>query len=125
MTATTEQYANLRRRLDAEKQRLTQEIEDLREESVQYSQSVADEDHGYGNHMADDASDTYESERQLALQRNLETVLHDVNSALERMDKGAYGVCQDCGKEIPIERLEARPYVTRCVEDQTKEDRRR
>jgi len=37
-------------------------------------------------------------------------------SALERMDKGEYGVCADCGEAIPIKRLEALPYAARCVD---------
>ena len=125
MAIDTERYAHLRQRLEEERARLTQEAQGLHEAAVQFTQDIADEDRSYGNHMADDATDTYEQERQLALQRNLENILSEVNDALHRMDEGTYGVCVDCGKEIPIERLEARPYVTRCVEDQAKEDRRR
>lgn len=42
--------------------------------------------------------------------------LREVDDALMRMDAGAYGVCADCGRPIPVERLEARPFATRCVE---------
>ncbi|MDQ3855070.1 MAG: TraR/DksA C4-type zinc finger protein [Chloroflexota bacterium] len=125
MTTTTRDFSELRARLEEEQTRLTGEVEALRAAAVEYSESVADEDRSYGNHIADDATDTYEAERQLALQRNLETVLRDVNDALQRMDAGTYGICVDCGREIPIERLEARPYAIRCIEDQEREDRQR
>ncbi len=123
MSISTEQYSELRTRLMAERERLTREVHDLQREGVEMTQDLADEDRSYGNHMADDASDTFEQERQAALQRNLETVLNEVNDALGRMDEGTYGTCVDCGKEIPFERLEARPYAIRCIADQEREDR--
>ncbi len=125
MTVSTEQHAELRSRLEAERDRLTAEVQQLQEEAIEFTQDIREEDRSYGNHMADDATDTYEQERQFALQRNLETVLAEVNDALRRMDEGKYGICLDCGKDIPLERLEARPYALRCLEDQAKEDQRR
>jgi DnaK suppressor protein len=41
-----------------------------------------------------------------------------VEQALERLAAGKYGICVDCGKEIPAERLKAMPEAIRCVEDQ-------
>ena len=123
MSSSTEQYSELRRRLMGERDRLTREVGDLRQEVIDYTQDIAEEDRSYGNHMADDATDTFEQERQAALQRNLESVLNEVNDALGRMDEGTYGSCINCGKQIPIERLEARPYAIRCIEDQEREDR--
>ncbi len=125
MAVDMEKYSALRQRLEDEKARLSTEVADLNQAVSDYTASVYLEDRSYGNHMADDATDTYEQERQLALQRNLETVLHDVNTALQRMEDGTYGTCVVCGKEIPLERLEARPYATRCVEDQAREDQAR
>lgn len=125
MTVREQEIQGLRERLVSERERVTSEIEGLREAAVQYTASVADEDRSYGNHLADDATNTFEQEQQLALLRTLDTVLQEIDSALQRMDEGTYGVCVDCGQPIPIERLEARPYAMRCVADQEKEDRRR
>ena len=36
----------------------------------------------------------------------------------QRLEDGKYGICVDCGKEIPAARLEALPEAIRCVEDQ-------
>lgn len=123
MAISTERYSALHTRLIEERDRLTQEVGGLQQEVLDYTEDLRDEDRSYGNHMADDATNTFEQERQAALQRNLETVLNEVNDALARMDAGTYGTCVDCGKEIPIERLEARPYAIRCIEDQEREDR--
>lgn len=41
--------------------------------------------------------------------------LRDIGAALERLDAGSYGVCENCGKPIAIARLEARPYARTCI----------
>ncbi len=40
-----------------------------------------------------------------------------IDAALRRMDANVFGLCVDCGGEIPIERLEALPFAVRCEED--------
>lgn len=40
-----------------------------------------------------------------------------IDTAFQRMDQGNFGVCIDCGTDIPIERLEAVPFAIRCEED--------
>jgi RNA polymerase-binding transcription factor DksA len=45
----------------------------------------------------------------------LERELAQIRGADERLDAGAYGVCAVCGTEIPVERLEVRPFADRCV----------
>ncbi len=39
-----------------------------------------------------------------------------IDEALRRLDDGNYGICQQCGEPIPIERLEIQPYTPYCVE---------
>ena len=46
-----------------------------------------------------------------------------VERALERLAEGRYGTCEDCGDEIPTERLRFRPEATRCVPCQGRWDR--
>ncbi len=59
-----------------------------------------------------------------------DTLLHllsenreQVERALQRLAEGAYGTCEDCGEEIPTERLKFRPEATRCVACQGRWDR--
>ena len=42
-------------------------------------------------------------------------ILGTIESALQRLDLGTYGVCEVCGKPIPDARLEAMPYASTCV----------
>jgi RNA polymerase-binding protein DksA len=66
--------------------------------------------------FADSAQSTAERGKVLALIDRLRTQLRDVERALKKIDQGTYGQCDNCGKEIPRERLEALPYTTLCVD---------
>jgi DnaK suppressor protein len=50
-----------------------------------------------------------------ALEETVEYVLSQIESALQRITEGTYGVCESCGRPIPAERLAALPYAVRCV----------
>jgi len=52
-------------------------------------------------------------------------MLSDVREALGRLDKGEYGVCEDCEESIPPRRLDAIPWARVCVKCQEARDRRR
>lgn len=44
--------------------------------------------------------------------------LRDIDASFARMKKGEYGVCVDCGAELPLARLQAYPTAKRCLECQ-------
>jgi DnaK suppressor protein len=50
-------------------------------------------------------------------------LLSKVRKALQRIDEGTYGICDDCGEEISEERLLARPVTTRCITCKTNEEK--
>jgi DnaK suppressor protein len=66
-------------------------------------------------HMADIGSDNFEQEFTLSLMENEEGTLDAIEAALERIDSGAYGLCEECGVKIPKARLLAIPYAPFCV----------
>ena len=66
-------------------------------------------------HLADLASETFEQEEDLGLAEQVSRVLISVNQAIERLERGTYGICENCVAPIPLERLEAIPYATRCA----------
>lgn len=53
---------------------------------------------------------------------NARRELGQIDAALARMDEDDYGVCVDCGMNIPLERLEALPYAIRCEEDASRHE---
>ncbi|WP_369751060.1 TraR/DksA C4-type zinc finger protein [Paenisporosarcina sp. TG20] len=75
----------------------------------------------FDNHPADLGTELYEREKDMAIGVHEAAELEKVNEALEAMKKGAYGICDECGEDIPYERLEALPYTTRCIEHSDKE----
>lgn len=79
---------------------------------------------GLASDQADDADAMMDYERTQAETRNSQTILAEVNAALERLDNGTYGICAVCGREIGARRLEALPYATLCIDDQNAADQR-
>ena len=73
---------------------------------------------GLGNHMADDATETFDQTANLALHRNETRLLAEVDAALARIERGQYGVCERCGKAIDFARLKAIPHAALCIECQ-------
>lgn len=69
----------------------------------------------YDNHPADIASELFEREKDLALRDADKLRLQEIERALQAIDAGTYGICQECGREIPHERLDAYPLATLCV----------
>ncbi|TEU11542.1 MAG: conjugal transfer protein TraR [Anaerolineales bacterium] len=103
----THKREKLKMRLEAERGRLLTELSQT---------NVVERDNlGYGNHMADDATEAFEQAKDLALRQNLERLLKQVEDALKRFETGTYGLCEQCGKEIDPARLKALPYATLCL----------
>jgi len=67
-------------------------------------------------HMADIGSDNYEQEFTLGLIESERAVLHEIDDALIRIEKGVYGICAATGKPIGKARLRAKPWATYCYE---------
>jgi RNA polymerase-binding protein DksA len=81
---------------------------------------------GLANHLDeidDEAVADLESSIEVAeIERDLRE-LRGAEKALERLHTPEYGVCTDCGADIPYSRLNAEPSATRCIACQTKAER--
>lgn len=69
----------------------------------------------YDNHPADQGTELFYLEMNNALKVHGEGIMTDIKDALGRLDRGVYGVCVQCGGEIPPERLEVHPYAKMCL----------
>ena len=76
-------------------------------------------------HPADSGTNLADADREEATLEVLLAQQERVREALARVDAGSYGKCVDCGRELPDERLEARPEADRCVECQQRVEARR
>ena len=74
----------------------------------------------YDQHEADAGTETHDQELDETTVMILDEELKRVNEARQALEAGKYGVCVDCGKEIPAARLEAIPETVRCLEDQSR-----
>src|SRR5437870_11124422 len=66
-------------------------------------------------HMADLGTDNYEQEFTLNLLQKEDQVLGEIAAALDRIEQGKFGRCEECQEEIPKARLQAVPYTRFCV----------
>lgn len=108
-------HGQLRQRLLAERQELKALAASLSEKGLGQSMSDAYAEFSmYDNHPADAGSEMFEREKDLGLRSHLKRQLQAIDHALERMDRGTYGVCEDCGRPIHPERLAAFPATTLC-----------
>lgn len=115
-----EAFAGIRKRLEDERTQLHRDIDTLGIENQNQST-----DYGVGNHLADDATELFLRERNIALRNNAQELLAQVEAAMQRLDDGTYGTCERCGCEISTERLEALPYATLCITCQSEVERSR
>lgn len=65
--------------------------------------------------LADLGSDTLRPEEQSYFEERSSKFLRHLDEALERIERGGYGYCCNCGEGIPKERLEAVPHTRYCV----------
>ncbi len=82
-------------------------------------------DGGFDDDPADSGSANVERDRAQSLSAHARRLLGYIDTALGRMDEGSYGACENCGNAIEIERLEALPYATLCMDCKRGEERRR
>ena len=78
---------------------------------------IAPEQMTYGSQAAA-ASQVFAQQRDLALRERAEHQLALVDQALARIDDGTFGTCQDCGRPIGADRIEALPWAARCIDCQ-------
>ncbi len=64
-------------------------------------------------------------ETHASLIERAEYRLKAIDAAFNRLERGRYGLCDECGDEIPLKRLEALPFAAYCVDCQTKRNRLR
>ncbi|MBI3970283.1 MAG: TraR/DksA C4-type zinc finger protein [Chloroflexi bacterium] len=78
---------------------------------------------GYGDHLADEATEMFEKEKSVGLEMTLRQHLRQVDHALARIEHGTYGTCESCGRPIAKERLDALPEATLCIDCKAQDER--
>ena len=108
MTDYTELYMYLK----DEQARLNAELEQL--EAKKQSSDERREGSPFGK-REEEATEAFELEKRLALEKQLYDTLTKVNHALEKYEAGTYGICDICAQPIDEDRLKALPSASLCV----------
>ena len=118
MSLTTEQTAELREQLRSERLRILGNIETLQAE---FGTSISEgtDEHGLESHLADQGTITFLRERDLSIEEHEEQLLVEIDAALQRIEDGAYGICEVDGTPIEFERLQALPWARTHVKHAT------
>lgn len=118
MTSETDRMQRYKKALNIERARIVGNIESLHP-SNSTGLTFETEENGLETHLGDMATDTYLRERDISLEEHEEQLLGEIDGALERISKGSFGVCLQCGQRIPDDRLEAIPWAGRCMKCQS------
>ena len=116
----TTSFKLLRSRLESERKRLSEELEQLTA-SIRPSDERRE-----GSPFAkkeEGATEALELERRLSLEKHIRDSLAEVENALQKFEKGTYGLCDVCGQSIDPARLEALPQANLCLSCKAKQAR--
>jgi len=106
-------FDELKQKLKEEQERLTKELEQLDAGAPAIGETK--EGSPYGK-KEEGAAEAYELEKRIALKNRLTGLLADVGHALDKFDQGNYGLCDNCGKSINVERLKVFPQASLCLD---------
>ncbi|MFG2362286.1 TraR/DksA family transcriptional regulator [Streptomyces mirabilis] len=118
---TPEEVAEARTELQSEALRLSTEISSSEEAIAGLMRDSGD---GAGDDQADTGTKNITREHEMALAANAREMLEQTERALERLEAGTYGLCENCGNPIGKARMQAFPRATLCVECKQKQERR-
>jgi RNA polymerase-binding protein DksA len=114
-----EELKYFRQQLEEERGRLKVELDEIEARAARALEvEAAGELSDYDDHPADMASETFEREKDLAIADNLAAQIAKIQTALNKLEVGTYGVCDICGRAIKRARLQAIPFATLCIDCQ-------
>lgn len=118
---TPEEVEEARTELQSEALRLGSEISASEDALVGLMRDSGD---GAGDDEADTGTKNITREHEMSLAANAREMLEQTERALERLDAGTYGICENCGSPIGKARMQAFPRATLCMDCKQKQERR-
>lgn len=101
--------------LEMRKELLVEALKTVKDEGIKNKQEYRD--------FVDLAAAEADTSFYLRLKDRQKRLLRKIDSALQRIKDNTFGTCEECGEEIGIKRLEARPVTTMCIDCKTEEER--
>ena len=118
----TEEFMNERQR-QYFRQKLLAWKEEILREARETLQHLQDENQNHSD-LADRASSETDRAIELRARDRQRKLIAKIDSALERIEDGTYGFCEETGEPISLKRLDARPIATLSIEAQERHERR-
>ena len=100
--------ARLKKILLKEREEIVGEVRQIFESSKEMGQDGIQD-------IGDEAANIYNKQILLSLTESERMRLQEMDEALDRIEAGTYGICEECGEPIGLKRLEVRPVAKYCV----------
>jgi len=108
----TKEFEKVKKQLIDEREALLKEVQASYETCRELGQDGVPD-------IGDMSSVTYSRDVLFNLSATQKQRINDIDAALERIDKGEYGICMECEEEISPRRMEVRPFSRYCIECKT------
>lgn len=119
---TPEELEEFRQILLEKRREALEELEYCKKELEEGLSQASGDSSTYSFHMADQGTDAQEQEKTFMFASRQGKFVQTVDAALERLEKGRYGICAQCGGQIPVHRLRIVPTAKLCVDCKTPEE---
>jgi len=118
MTLNDEQRRRIEQRLHEERDRVLSVLKRFDEDRETSLTAASGDLSDYPFHVADHGTDSYDQEMDTVLAERASRELEDIDEALHRFyeQPERFGICENTGEPIPMERLELVPWARTCVE---------
>jgi DnaK suppressor protein len=120
---TKKELEHYKKKLLAERERILRELGRVTEAINESSEETESAKQSYSNHLADIGTDFMEKEKNYYFADQEGQYLKAVEAALERIKRGEYGLCMECGDVISEKRLEAVPAAELCISCKDKKEK--
>lgn len=110
-------HEEIKARLLHEKQTIVNRLEGQMKFSDDNKNDTGELSH-VDNHPADEGTEMFDREKDMAIHHHWKQHLKEIDHALEKIEQGKYGICEKTGKNIPYERLSAQPTARFLVPDE-------
>lgn len=120
---TDSAFDSFRKTLIEERERLSSALEYLQAENGDAGEEGMTALNTLATHLADLGTMTLDREIDDSLEEAAIQRMKSIDEALERIEKGTFGLCSSCGRKIAPERLEALPWTNLCIDCKRREER--
>jgi len=107
---------SIKKDLLARKKQILDSLEDISRPDGHEADNLGAKFPEYGDKADENAQEISDYTTNSAAEKVLEKTLADIDSALERIKDGTYGICKYCRQPIAPKRLQARPVASACIE---------